>query len=284
MLRRLIGANVSISIHKGVELWKVNVDPGQIEQVVVNLAVNARDAMPNGGKLVIETRNVVLAESASTKAGAHPGRYVVLSVADDGCGMDEPTKRRLFEPFFSTKGDKGTGIGLATVYGIVKQSGGFIDVESSLGCGSIFHVYLPEHHEVKPSAGASPPSTVPLRGAETILVAEDENEVRNLLHLFLTSLGYKVFAAKCGFEAVQKNRELQKSVDLLIADVVMPDMSGWELSNALKKSTPSLRTLFVSGFISEEMNRRMEEECGAHVLLKPFTREVLGRKVREVLD
>ena len=285
MLKRLIGEDIELVTVLAPDLWAVKADPGQIEQVVMNLAVNARDAMPDGGKLTIETVNQELGQEYTEEHRlVPPGSYVLLSVSDSGTGMDEATQARLFEPFFTTKAQgKGTGLGLATVYGIVKQSGGFIWVYSELGRGTTFKVYLPRVDEAvsAPSAPASPQS---LHGAETILLAEDAAPVRSVAREVLRRHGYRVLTAADGRTALELADTHPGTIDLLITDVIMPELSGRQLADRLVERLPQLKVLFVSGYTDDAIVRHGILEPGIAFLQKPFSPESLARKVREVLD
>jgi PAS domain S-box-containing protein len=286
MLRRLIGEDVALTVVPAANLARVKVDPGQIEQVILNLAVNARDAMPTGGKLTIATSNVELDGAyAAGHLEVGPGRYVLLSVSDTGCGMDEATKARLFEPFFTTKGvGKGTGLGLAVVHGIVTQSGGRIDVYSEPGHGTTFKIYLPavvgDGRLGRSHQGAV---TVP-RGTETVLLAEDEEAVRRLSRLALEGAGYTVLEAGHGGEAVRVARSHDGPIDLLVSDVVMPVMGGRLLAERLVAERPDLKVLFMSGYTDDAVVRHGVLEAEMAFLQKPFTPQALARKVRKVLD
>ena len=286
MLRRLIGEHIALETKLAPDLWMVKVDPTQIDQVIMNLAVNARDAMPDGGKLVIETANVYLDESFAKKhPEVLPGPYVMLAVHDTGCGMDSETLSHIFEPFFTTKPlGKGTGLGLSTVYGIVRQSGGEIEVESELGKGTTFRIYLPRvdaevsEEEKKPEWDDLP------GGNETVLVVEDEEMVRELVGGILESSGYKVIKAKTPREAISIVRNSTERADLLITDVVMPEMTGTELASTLAQEIPGMKVLYMSGHSGDPLIE-VELNSGRDVFLqKPFGRDVLIRKVREILD
>ena len=285
MLKRLIGEDIELVTALAPDLGAVKADPGQIEQVVMNLAVNARDAMPDGGMLTIETVNQELGtEYTEQHRLVPPGSYVLLSVSDTGTGMDEATQARLFEPFFTTKEKgKGTGLGLATVYGIVKQSGGFIWVYSELGAGTTFKVYLPRVDEAvaAPPAPASPQS---LNGTETILLAEDAAPVRSVAREVLRRHGYRVLTAADGRTALELADTHVGPIDLLITDVIMPEMSGRQLADRLVERLTKLKVLFVSGYTDDAIVRHGILEPGIAFLQKPFSPESLARKVREVLD
>jgi PAS domain S-box-containing protein len=283
MLRRLLGEDIEIEARLADDAGNVLADPGQIEQVIMNLAVNARDAMPRGGKLVLETANVVLDKNfAEQHMGAAPGRYVMLAVTDTGVGMDPATKEHLFEPFFTTKA-KGTGLGLSTVYGIVKQSGGSVWVESELGRGTTFRAYLP--HVDAPAVGACPPPAPALtRGTETLLLVEDEDAVREVAERILRSAGYAVLVADGGSAALRIADEHPARIHLLLTDLVMPHMGGCQLADELCLRRPELRVLYMSGYADDAVVRGIGIGRGAHFLGKPFAPADLTRKVREALD
>ncbi|MBI1790099.1 MAG: response regulator, partial [Acidobacteria bacterium] len=257
---------------------------GQVELVILNLVVNARDAMPNGGRIAIETANANLdAEYARTHLGAHPGSYVMLSVSDSGTGMDPETRARIFEPFFTTKeAGKGTGLGLSIVYGIVKQSGGFIWCDSEAGVGTVFKIYFPR--AAGESAGRPAPEQLRIRGGdETVLLVEDEGGVRRMVRDMLSRHGYTVLEAADGAAAHSLLRESSQAVHLLLTDVVMPDLSGRALAESLQALRPGLKVLFMSGYTDESILRRhlIEPE---YFLQKPFSPDILAVKVREVLE
>lgn len=284
MLKRLAGEDIELRI-EGI-CGKVRVDPGQIEQVIVNLAVNARDAMPHGGKLVIETTNRDFDEfSVQYAQGLVPGPYVLLAVSDTGSGMDGSTLSHLFEPFFTTKErGRGTGLGLSTSYGIVKQNQGAILVYSELGLGSTFKIYLPRVDEPADPLETQEPERINFRGTETVLVVEDEEGVRRVLLEMLQQAGYRVLSACGGQEAIDMCRAIDAPVHVLITDVVMPKMGGRELAARLRQVTPGIRVLFVSGYADSVVLHHGILEADTHFLQKPFTVEQLGRKVREVLE
>jgi PAS domain S-box-containing protein len=286
MLRHLIGEDVSLTTVLAPRLGWVKADPGQIEQVLMNLAVNARDAMPEGGKLTIETANVDLDENfARANAEVKPGRYVLLAVSDTGCGMTEEVKAHTFEPFFTTKEPgKGTGLGLATVYGIVKQSRGYVYIYSEPGHGTTFKIYLPMVEDDAPS-GKSHPEPKPMpKGNETILLVEDEDAVRSLTRYTLQMQGYAVLEAKDGEEALRVAEKNQGGFHLLLTDVVMPRMSGRRLAERLSQTQPGVKVLFLSGYTDDAVVRNGVLEAEVAFLQKPFTPSGLAQKVRNVLD
>jgi two-component system cell cycle sensor histidine kinase/response regulator CckA len=287
MLRRVIGENLTFVTHLASDLGNVRADRGQIEQVIMNLAVNARDAMPAGGKLKIETRNVELDETFEwANAEVHPGLYVMLAVSDTGVGMDDSTKPRIFEPFFTTKEPgKGTGLGLSTIYGIVAQSGGVISVYSELGLGTTFKIYLPRVEEpVAPRARTSAEPKGGLDGDETVLVAEDDEAVRLLTQVALERHGYSVLAASGGAEALEIARQHAGPIDLLLTDMLMPGLTGPALALQMTALLPAIKVLFMSGYAQSAMPGSGDLPGLAVFLEKPFTAEALARKVRQVLS
>jgi len=284
LLRRLIREDIAFAFHAGKSLGRVKADPGQIEQVIMNLAVNAGDAMRAGGSLTIETRNVTVdRESALARPPILPGEYVLLAVTDTGHGMDAETKVRIFEPFFTTKEQgKGTGLGLATVYGIVKQSGGYVWVESEPEKGARFEVYLPRVDEAAEPAASEEIAATPARQRKTVLIVEDEEGVRELASEFVESAGYTVLTAKDGTEALAIAEQSDQSIHLLLTDVVMPKMRGPELAKRLKGLRSSLRIVYMSGYL--EYNRGNEDFLEEGFFLqKPFSRDTLVHKVGEAL-
>jgi PAS domain S-box-containing protein len=286
MLRRLIGEDIELVTIAGTALGRVKADAGQMEQVVMNLAVNARDAMPKGGRLTIETANVELDEAyARRHVAVKPGPHVMLAMSDTGMGMDSETQARIFEPFFTTKEKgKGTGLGLATVYGIVKQSGGNIYVYSNLGHGTTFKIYLPRVDGALESVNTPKARTEVPQGCETVLLVEDEESVRSLLQGILRSNGYTVLEASRGEEALGICEGHKGAIHLLLADVVMPQMSGRELAERLISTRPQMKVLYMSGYTDDAVVRHGVLESNAAFLQKPFTPEILARKVRLVLD
>jgi PAS domain S-box-containing protein len=286
MLRHLIGEDIELVIVPGPGLGRVKADPGEIDQVILNLAVNARDAMPHGGKLILQTENVNLDEArASGHYPIRPGHYVLLTVSDTGCGMDAETQKHIFEPFFTTKEQgKGTGLGLATVHGIVHQSGGYIYVYSELGNGSCFKIYLPRVDQVAEPAKGRQAVEHHTRGSETILVVEDEAMVRDLTLEVLKESGYTVIAAERPDDALRICEQNPGAIDLLLTDVVMPGMSGLELAERLKPERPKMKVLYVSGYTADAVARRGMSDPKTAFLQKPFAPGALVRKVREVLE
>jgi PAS domain S-box-containing protein len=286
MLRRIIGEDIDLRTILMPDLWPVKVDATQIGQVIVNLAVNARDAMPEGGRLIIETANVMIDEGyLPHHFGMQPGRYVLLAVSDTGCGMSKDIQGHVFEPFFTTKPlGKGTGLGLATVYGIVKQSGGDIWLYSEEGIGATFKIYLPSIDEPVPLPDQPEIGPVIPTGNETILLVEDDSGVRELIQQVLRRLGYTLVAAQNGREALRVVAHHAEPIHLLITDVIMPGMTGKVLAEEIHQTRPGLKTLFISGYTDEAMASHSILDPGVAFLQKPFSPTALARKVRAVLD
>jgi PAS domain S-box-containing protein len=286
MLRRVIGEDVDLVTALDPAIGSVHADPGQLEQIIMNLAVNARDAMAEGGKLTIETANIDLAEGISVRSSAvPPGRYVVLAVTDTGTGMNSETQDRIFEPFFTTKEPgKGTGLGLSTVYGIVEQSGGSIVVYSEPGRGSTFKVFLPRVEKEAKKAAQSGPLAIPGKGTEVVLVVEDEDAVRNLICGILKRNGYTVLRARNGGEALLACEEHAGKIDLMISDITMPGMTGIELAQRLSTVRPEMKVLLMSGYAETAILHQQVVTPDVPFLEKPFVPQALARKVREVLD
>jgi two-component system, cell cycle sensor histidine kinase and response regulator CckA len=285
LLPRLIGEDIELIVRASADLGTIRADASQMEQIIMNLTVNARDAMPNGGKLIIETQNIELDHYyREAHPIVQPGRYVLLSVSDNGTGMDAETQAHIFEPFFTTKEQgKGTGLGLATVYGVVKQSGGFVWVYSELGKGTTFKIYLPRVDEAAAAIiGLSSPAQV-LRGKETVLLAEDEQDVREVAREFLESAGYQVLQAPSGEAALKLAAAHKGVIDLLVTDMVMPGISGQELARKIRIVRQDLRVLYMSGY-SEHAAEEAAKNEGSAVLAKPFSRSALLRTAREVLQ
>jgi two-component system, cell cycle sensor histidine kinase and response regulator CckA len=285
LLPRLIGEDIELIVRASGDLGTIRADASQMEQIIMNLAVNARDAMPNGGKLIIETQNIELDHYyRDAHPIVQPGRYVLLSVSDNGTGMDAETQAHIFEPFFTTKEQgKGTGLGLATVYGVVKQSGGFVWVYSELGQGTTFKIYLPRVDEASAVIVGAPSPAQVLRGTETVLLTEDEQDVREVAREFLESAGYQVLQAASGEAALKLAAAHNGAIDLLVTDMVMPGMSGQELARKMRIVRQDLRVLYMSGY-SEHAAEEAAKSEGSAVLAKPFSRGALLRKAREVLQ
>lgn len=286
LLARVIGEDITLVKRLDEGLGLVSADPGQIEQIIMNLAVNARDAMPNGGELTIETKNVELADAyVARHHGASPGPHVMLAVSDTGVGMTEEVRSRIFEPFFTTKeAGRGTGLGLATVYGTVEQSGGSIWVYSEPGHGTTFKIYLPVVEKPFNDAPAARTEAAPKRGRETILVVEDQDAVRAVVRKTLATHGYVVLEAGLGAEALEVVDGHSTRIDLLLTDVVMPTMSGRELAERIRAIHPAIRVLYMSGYTDEAVVRNGILGSAVPFLQKPFTPNVLVQRVREVLD
>ena len=285
MIRRLLGEDIDLHVGLDPDLGQVRMDPGNLEQVVMNLAVNSRDAMPTGGALTIETRNVVLDEGyAAEHIGATPGRYVMLALTDNGCGIDAATRAHIFEPFFTTKAaGKGTGLGLSTVFGIVQQAGGHIWVYSEPGQGTTFKIYLPRVDDAV-DAVPGPVATAGLRGSETVLLAEDDDQVRSVARRILYHHGYTVLEARNAGEALLLCEQHAGAIHVLLSDVVMPGMSGPELARRLRVSRPDMRVLCMSGYTDDSVVRHGLVDRSTDFIQKPLSPEALARKLREVLD
>ena len=287
MLTRMIGEDIDLVMVPSPAIGAIRADPGQIDQVIMNLAVNARDAMPDGGRLTIETANVSLDENfARTHAPLVPGEYIMLVISDTGVGMDLDTQSRIFEPFFTTKGAKGTGLGLSTVYGIVKQSGGFIFVDSQPHRGTALRVYFPRVDARDEPAALQEAFGLPRpeRGQETILLVEDEVNLRQLARQYLETQGYKILEADDGAAALQITAGHQGAIDLLLTDVVMPGMNGRELARRVTAQRPDVRVLYMSGYTENAIGHNGMIDAGINLLQKPFSLPALKDKVREVLD
>lgn len=285
LLRRTIREDIEIRTLLTSGLPSVRVDIGQIEQVIMNLAINAQDAMPAGGLLTIRTESTVLDERfCAHHPGSKPGTYAMLSVSDTGFGMDDETAQHIFEPFFSTKGEHGTGLGLASVYGIVKQHDGYIWVESEPGKGTTFKVYLPATEEPSQADETSGEKTAGMHGTETVLIAEDNDQIRVLGHNFLSRLGYTVLIAEKGREALEVLEKQEGRVHLLLTDVVMPDMNGRDLFVRASEKYSTLKVLYMSGYSGTVLSQRGVLEDGVRIIQKPFSVRDLATKIREVLD
>jgi two-component system, cell cycle sensor histidine kinase and response regulator CckA len=285
MLRRLIGENIELVTETCSDLGLIRGDPGQIEQVILNLAVNARDAMPRGGRLIIETANADIDEEhARTQLDCVPGAYVMLAVSDSGSGIDEEIKAHIFEPFFTTKEQgKGTGLGLSTVYGIVKQDGGHIRVESEPGSGAVFRIYFPRVGD-RPLPKIVPRPSTRRRGTETILLVEDEAALRRVVGEMLLRLGYTILEASDSLSVEKLVDDYKKPIELLLTDVVMPELGGRDLALRLRAVRREMKVLFMSGYADDTIVQQGVLESGAAFLQKPFTPDALASKIREVLD
>jgi len=286
MLSRLIGEDIRVRLVLSGDTGFIRADPGQIEQVIVNLAVNSRDAMPVGGTLTIKTATADFDEDDEEKnpeMGA--GSYVMIRMEDTGCGMDGETMEHIFEPFFTTKDvGKGTGLGLSTVYGIIKQSGGYIYAESTIGRGTSFTIYLPRVEPEEKGSVLSTAEDSSVFGSETVLLVEDEAAVRNMIGTVLREYGYRVFEAENGNEALRIYDKEKKTIDLIITDVVMPGMSGREVIQKIERGRSGVRVLYISGYSDDSVVRHGIQEDGVHFLQKPFTPSELSSKVRQILD
>ena len=289
LLRRLIGENIQLDMIHGRDLVTVKADQGQLEQVIINLAVNARDAMSEGGKLAIRTANVTTRHVQKLRAEEMPpGDYVLIEVEDNGSGIANENLDRIFDPFFSTKDvGQGTGLGLSTVYGIVKQTGGFVDLKTGAGRGTTFLIYLPQFDGASEDAAAASDTeakvTRDLTGAETILLVEDEEAVRSFSARVLRNKGYEVLEANSGETALEVLKDRLEAVDLLITDVVMPHLDGPGLVRQVRESRPELRVIFISGYTEDSFRKRLGEDGGIEFLPKPFSLKQLAAKVKEVL-
>ena len=286
MLRYLMGENIDLVVRNNAKLDRVRADSGQLEQVLMNLCVNARDAMPRGGRLTIETADSELDDQFCVRhPGLQPGPYVLLRVSDTGLGMDEATLSHIFEPYFTTKAPGyGTGLGLSTVYGIIHQGGGHIEVHSSLNQGTSFEVYLPRVAEPASAPANDAAPSLPLRGTESVLLVEDASPVRDVARAILELNGYTVLTARDGLEALQLWQRLGPTIELLMADVVLPGMSGIELAHSLVAQRPDLKVLYTSGYTDDPPPRPDLDRAGSGFLQKPFRADALLRKVRELLD
>jgi signal transduction histidine kinase/CheY-like chemotaxis protein len=286
MIHRLIGEDIELVMKLDPAIGSVKADHGQIEQVVMNLAVNARDAMPNGGKLALETSTAMFDQAYTRQhPGSKAGNQVMFSVSDTGMGMSAETLIHIFEPFFTTKElGKGTGLGLATVYGVVKQSGGYISVDSEIGQGSAFKVYLPLIQDPVVAAEVAAPASESFRGNETVLVVEDAEALRKLTVTLLEEHGYQVLSAANGSEALELGQKDTRAIELLLTDVIMPGLGGHALAQRFEELRPGLKVLYMSGYTDSSIGQHGVLEPGISLLHKPFTEEELVRKIREVLD
>ncbi len=286
MLRTLIGEDIDLVWKPGRGLWKTKIDPVQIDQILANLCVNARDAISGTGKIMVETENIIVDEAyCESKPEAAPGEYVMLVVSDDGCGMDDETREKIFEPFFTTKETgKGTGLGLATVYGIVRQNEGFINLYSEPGKGTVCKVCLPKSKVDNERESTQPERRPVPTGEETILIVEDEPVILKLGKRILESLGYTVIPAETPMEAITKAENYEDAIHLLLTDVIMPGINGRELAEKIASLKPGLTSLFMSGYTANVIAHHGVLEEGVRFIQKPFTLENLARKVRQCLD
>jgi two-component system, cell cycle sensor histidine kinase and response regulator CckA len=293
LLRRLIGENIELKMVHGRDLGLAKVDQGQLEQVIINLAVNARDAMVEGGTLTIRTSNITQDNPVRRGHEVMPvGSYVLIEVADTGVGIPKTNLERIFEPFFSTKEiGSGTGLGLSTVYGIVKQTGGFIFVDSTPGRGAVFQIYLPRHYTTEGTAPARAEAEAieaapanDLTGIGTVMLVEDEDPVRIFGARALRNKGYKVLEAKSGEDALETIRDGAEKIDLLITDVVMPRMDGPALIREVRQTHPDLKVIFISGYTEDSFRQRLDTDSEIHFLPKPFSLKQLAGKVKEVIS
>jgi two-component system, cell cycle sensor histidine kinase and response regulator CckA len=286
MLRRLIGEDIDLVWHPDTGLWPVKVDPSQLDQVLANLCVNARDAISDVGKLTIETHNATFDQAyCADHLGFVPGDFVMLAVSDDGCGMDQETLSHIFEPFFTTKKmDKGTGLGLATVYGIAKQNDGFINIYSEPGQGSTLKIYLPRHEGMIDAMEQTTAAPKPMAHGETILVVEDDAGVLKLAAKILQGLGYTVLTTNTPAKALGLVEAHADRIELLLTDVVMPEMNGRELADQIQALCPQIKILFMSGYTADIIAHRGVLEKGVNFIHKPFSNWDLANAVRNVLD
>ena len=285
LLRPLIGENIDLTTKLTPNVGHTRADAGQLEQVIMNLVVNAKDAMPDGGRILIQTSEADPDTARREHSLIEPGTYILLSVSDTGAGMDRETQSRIFEPFFTTKEKgKGTGLGLSTVYGIVKQGGGYIFAQSEPGCGTTFRIYLPRVADPADSPRVDKHAQAAAGGSETVLLVEDEESVRELVRETLKTRGYTVIEASDGIAGMRVSEEYQGNLEILITDVVMPGMSGRELAKRVAAARPNIRVLYLSGYTEDAIIHEGALEPGTGFLQKPFTLQVLARKVREVLQ
>jgi len=284
MLQRLIGEDILLTTRLDSALGLTLADAEQLQQVIMNLVVNARDAMKNGGRIDITTRNLEVSDDGAAHPDAKPGQYVMLTVADNGTGMDENTRQHIFEPFFTTKGpDKGTGLGLSTVYGIVRQSGGWIDITTEVGMGSSFNICLPRIDSPERARRDGPPAGEWRSSGETILVVEDQEAVRRLTTSLLREYGYQLLEASDGTDALRIAKEYGGEIDLVLTDVVLPGINGKELSERLQELRPGLKVLFTSGYTADAIGDRGILAEGLAYIPKPFSGGEMAAKIRDVL-
>ncbi|GAB6183640.1 response regulator [Thermodesulfovibrio hydrogeniphilus] len=289
MLRRLVGENISLTFEPEKDLWHVYIDPAQISQILTNMCINAKDAIQSlkeTGNIIISTKNISLDQKyCASHPDCIPGEYVMLTISDDGCGMDEATVAKIFEPFFTTKElRKGTGLGLATVYGIVKQNNGFINVYSELGKGTTFKIYLPRHTAEEPKDIERKRIEELAGGGETVLLVEDEPAILDMITIMLQSMGYNVIAAGNPKEAIKLAKERKGKIDLVITDVIMPEMNGRDLVDRIKSLYPDIKCLFMSGYPADVISKQGILEKGMHFIEKPFSLDDFSAKLKEILE
>jgi CheY-like chemotaxis protein len=286
MIRRLIGEDIDLSWQPEKRTCLIEIDPSQLEQIIVNLCINARDAVSGVGKLTIETHTVTIDKDyCSDHIGVAPGEFVLLTVGDSGCGMNRATLDNIFEPFFTTKSEnRGTGLGLSTVYGVVKQNNGFIDVYSEPGKGTTFKIYFPRQAGMSDKIEKKPTEIEHVGGNEVVLLVEDEPGVREMSKAMLEELGYKVFAEGSPDAAIQRVEKHAGAFDLLITDVVMPGMNGRELERHLRMHYPDIKVLFMSGYTADVIAHRGVLDDGVQFIQKPFSMKGLGTKIRNIMD
>ncbi len=284
MLQRLIGEDIRLSWKPNEKLWPVKIDPSQVDQILANLLVNARDAISGIGSITITTDNVIADQGLFSRLAIPPGEYVLLSVADDGCGMDKEILDHIFEPFFTTKSlGCGTGLGLATLYGIVKQNSGYVFVHSSKGQGTTFQIYLPRAFGDPVQTAPAEREEAPAGSNQTILLVEDEVALLNMAHLILSKMGFRVLTAKSPFDALRVAAQHWQDINLLVTDVILPEMNGQQLANRIRSLKPDIRCLFMSGYTADIITHHGVLEEGVHFISKPFTMKTLRAKVREIL-
>jgi two-component system, cell cycle sensor histidine kinase and response regulator CckA len=286
MLRRLIGEDINLVWYPKPQLWPVKMDAAQLDQVIINLCINARDAISGVGKIIIETKNITLEEDyCSDHPGFFPGDFALLAISDDGCGRDKSTLSHIFEPFFTTKDvGRGTGLGLATVYGIIKQNKGFINIYSEPDKGTTFHIYLPRHAMEAVEIKTEKCEKTLMQPVETVMVVEDEPAIMKMSKMMLQILGYQVLSASTPAEAIQLAQEYPGPIHLLITDVVMPGMNGCDLANQLQSLDPGIKVLFMSGYTANVIAHHGLLDKNVHFIQKPFSKNEIAAKIRQVLE
>jgi CheY-like chemotaxis protein len=286
MLNRIIGEDIELEWLPGKGVWSVKMDPSQLDHILVNLCVNARDAIKTDGRIAIETRNIKIDEGfCDTHPGARPGEFVMLAVRDNGEGIPKSVLPNIFDPFFTTKGrDKGTGLGLSTVYGVTRQAGGFITVYSEPGLGSVFHIYLPRVQDTDNNRPENEKSDASPRGTETVLLVEDEVSILSMIANILEKQGYTVMSTESSVEAVELAASFNGRIDLLLTDVIMPKLNGKDLSAIIRKDRPDLRVIFMSGYTADVIHKSDIERIDGRFIQKPFSNEDLLKTIREILE